>query len=90
MTLSSVFTKTLDAYQSGKYTIISNYGGTRSGKTYSTLQLLYLILISPNNKDLMISVVSRSVPHLKRGVIRDFERIVESNDLSASLLRSHG
>lgn len=80
MTLSSVFTKTLDAYQSGKYTIISNYGGTRSGKTYSTLQLLYLILISPNNKDLMISVVSRSVPHLKRGVIRDFERIVESND----------
>lgn len=80
MTLSSVFTRTLDAYQSGKYTIISNYGGTRSGKTYSTLQLLYLILISPHNSDLMISVVSRSVPHLKRGVIRDFERILDTND----------
>lgn len=79
MNLSSVFSRTLNAYQSGKYTIISNYGGTRSGKTYSTLQLLYLILISPNNHDLMISVVSRSIPHLKRGCIRDFEQIMESN-----------
>lgn len=80
MKLSSVFCRTLDAYQSGKYTIISNYGGTRSGKTYSTLQLLYLILISDNHSDLMVSVVSRSVPHLKRGVIRDFEAILDSND----------
>ena len=79
MSLSSVFSRTLDAYQSGKYTIISNYGGTRSGKTFSTLQLLYLILLSPNQKDLMISVVSRTVPHLKRGVIRDFKRILEIN-----------
>ena len=80
MSLSSVFSRTLDAYQSGKYTIISNYGGTRSGKTFSTLQLLYLILLSPNQQDLMISVVSRTVPHLKRGVIRDFKRILEIND----------
>ena len=79
MNLSSVFSRTLDAYQSGKYTIISNYGGTRSGKTYSTLQLLYLILIG-NQKDLLISVVSRSIPHLKRGCIRDFEQILDSND----------
>ena len=78
MTLSSVFTRTLDAYQSGKYTIIGNYGGTRSGKTYSTLQLLYLILLG-DHKDLMISVVSRSIPHLRRGVIRDFETILNSN-----------
>ena len=79
MSLSSVFQRTLDAYQSGKYTIISNYGGTRSGKTFSTLQLLYLILCSPNHKDLMISVVSRTVPHLKRGVMRDFEHIMDLN-----------
>ena len=77
MTLSTVFTRTLDAYQSGKYTIISNYGGTRSGKTFSTLQLLYLILIG-GQKDLMISVVSRSLPHLKRGCIRDWEVILDS------------
>lgn len=77
MTLSTVFTKTLDAYQSGKYTIISNFGGTRSGKTYSTLQLLYLLLVG-NRSNLMISVVSRSLPHLKRGCLRDFETILES------------
>lgn len=77
MTLSTVFTHTLDAYQSGKYTIISNFGGTRSGKTYSTLQLLYLLLVG-NRENLMISVVSRSLPHLKRGCIRDFENILDS------------
>lgn len=77
MELSTVFTRTLDAYQSGKYTIISNFGGTRSGKTYSTLQLLYLILVG-KRKDLMISVVSRSLPHLKRGCIRDWENILDS------------
>lgn len=79
MSLSSVFSRTLDAYQSGKYTIISNYGGTRSGKTFSIMQLLYLILLG-NSKDIMISVVSRSMPHLKRGVIRDFEHILDMND----------
>lgn len=78
MTLSTVFTRTLDAYQSGKYTIISNFGGTRSGKTYSTLQLLYLILIG-QRENLMISVVSRSLPHLKRGCLRDWEAILDSN-----------
>jgi len=78
MQLSGVFARTLDAYQSGKYTIISNYGGTRSGKTYSTLQLLYLILVG-NGENLLISVVSRSVPHLKRGCIRDWESILDSN-----------
>lgn len=77
MTLSTVFTRTLDAYQSGKYTIISNFGGTRSGKTYSTLQLLYLILLG-SRENLMISVVSRSLPHLKRGCLRDWEAILDS------------
>lgn len=76
MTLSKVFCWTLDAYLSGKYTIISNRGGTRSGKTFSMMQLLYFILISENVHDIMISVVSRTVPHLKRGVIRDFESIL--------------
>lgn len=77
ITLSSVFERTLDAYQSGKYNIISNMGGTRSGKTYSVLQLLYFIL-NGKSENLMISVVSRSMPHLKRGCLRDFENILDS------------
>ena len=79
LSLSTVFTRTLDAYQSGKYTIISNFGGTRSGKTYSTLQLLYLILLG-KSENLMISVVSRSLPHLKRGCLRDWETILSSQN----------
>lgn len=77
MYLNKVFTRTLDAYMSGKYSIISNYGGTRSSKTFSTMQLLYYILIG-NSKNLMISVVSRSLPHLKRGCLRDWQTILET------------
>lgn len=77
MELTHVFTNTLDAYRSGRYTIISNMGGTRSGKTYATLQLLYFILIG-KSENLLISVVSRTIPHLKKGVLRDWEKILES------------
>jgi len=57
-----------------------NEGGTRSSKTYSILQLL--MLIAQNAKSpLLISVVSESLPHLKRGAIRDFFNILgESQD----------
>ena len=57
-----------------------NEGGTASSKTWSILQLL--ILIAQNTKSLLlISVVSESLPHLKRGAIRDFFRILdESHD----------
>jgi len=59
-----------------------NEGGTYSSKTWSILQLL--ILIAQNTKSpLLISVVSESLPHLKRGAIRDFFRILgESQDAS--------
>ena len=57
-----------------------NEGGTYSSKTWSILQLL--ILIAQHTKDkLLISVVSESLPHLKRGAIRDFFNILgESPD----------
>ena len=55
-----------------------NEGGTESSKTWSILQLL--ILIAENAKrQLLTSVVSESLPHLKRGAIRDFFRILDEN-----------
>lgn len=52
-----------------------NEGGVSSSKTYSILQIL--ILIAQNAKTaLLISVVSESLPHLKRGAIRDFFNIL--------------
>lgn len=55
-------------------------GGTSSSKTWSVLQSL--ILIAKKAVDpLLISVVSESLPHLKRGAIRDFFSILgESQD----------
>lgn len=48
-------------------------GGTSASKTISIL--LYLIGYAQTDKTATLtSVVSESVPHLKRGVIRDFKR----------------
>ena len=55
---------------------ISMPGGTRSGKTYSTLQFLHLLIPKADKAGDINSVVSETLPHLKRGAIRDFERIL--------------
>lgn len=78
MKCTRVFQWTLNAYTNKLYRIIANRGATRSSKTFSTLQLLYLIAI--NNYNLRISVVAESVPHLKRGALRDFKQIIESEN----------
>ena len=52
-------------------------GGTSASKTISIL--LILIDYAQCHKDELISVVSESFPHLKRGVIRDFLNIMEGH-----------
>ena len=74
LSISNVFTRSLDAYLVGKRLIV-NEGGTSSTKTYSAIQLLISIaLLSP--KPLLISIVAESFPHLRRGAIRDFMAIM--------------
>lgn len=55
---------------------ISMPGGTRSGKTYSVLQFLFLLIPKADKAGDITSVVSETLPHLKRGAVRDFERII--------------
>ncbi len=55
---------------------ISLPGGTRSSKTYSLLQFLHLLIPKADKAGEVTSVVSETLPHLKRGAIRDFERIL--------------
>lgn len=74
MKVTSVFTRNLQAYNQHKR-IIVNKGSTRSSKTWSILQLLYVIA-ETSSKPLLISVVSESMPHLKKGCIRDFENML--------------
>lgn len=66
-----VFEANKKAYESGKYRIIANEGSTRSSKTVSLCQLLALwIPVEYERK--RISIVSPSLPHLKRGARREF------------------
>jgi len=50
-------------------------GGTSASKTISIL--LWLIDYAQSTDGKLISVVSESFPHLKRGVMRDFQNIME-------------
>lgn len=52
-------------------------GGTSAGKTIAIL--LALIDIAQYQKNKTISVVSETIPHLKRGAIRDFLNIMEGH-----------
>lgn len=77
MKTTSVFSRNVDAFNSGTRYIV-NKGSTRSSKTYSILQLLSM-LAENSSKPLLISVVSESMPHLKKGCIRDFKDILQRN-----------
>jgi len=74
--LTEVFDRNIGAYQDGSSLII-NQGGQGSSKTYSILQLFYLILKYSKNP-LIASVCSYAMPHLKIGVIRDLYKIINS------------
>jgi phage terminase large subunit len=51
-------------------------GGTSAGKTFNILPILYSKAVS--NPGIVISVVSESIPHLRRGAIKDFLSILIS------------
>lgn len=72
---SRVFWKIYDAAQM-RPRYVSNKGGTRSTKTYSTLQFLNLVIPKVDKLGDITSVVSETLPHLKKGAIRDFEDII--------------
>ena len=79
MKTTRIFKDNLLAYHSGRRRAL-NEGGTASSKTWSILQLLILIARSAKSP-LLISCVSESLPHLKRGAIRDYFRMLgESPD----------
>ncbi len=77
MQATRIFNENLEAYQRGKRRAL-NEGGTYSSKTWSILLILQ-ILASQAKAPLLISIVSESLPHLKRGAIRDFFRILDES-----------
>lgn len=81
-----VFRETLAAWE-GEANIVVNVGGTRSGKTYSVLQLLALIA-NRSAAPLLISVVTQTFPQLRQGAMRDFERVLAELPIPFSENRS--
>jgi phage terminase large subunit len=73
---TKVFRESWKAYEEG-YRFVVNQGGSRSGKTYSILQMLIWLCFNPETT-ISVSVVSIAYPHLRRGAIRDFVEIMET------------
>ena len=75
MNVTYVFEKLLAAFVNPKIRGIASKGGTRSSKTWSTLQLLHLTCVN-SEKPLVISCVAATLPMVKRGMMRDFKQML--------------
>lgn len=74
--LTTVYRRNAEAYMSRPAIRRAlNEGGTSSSKTVSILQLLDQIA-RHSKRDMIITISSESMPHLKRGCIRDFFGII--------------
>lgn len=67
------------ANKEAKQRTIVNQGGTSSGKTYSLMQVLFLIGIEEPRS--VITVVGQDVPNLKKGAYRDAKTILAGSEL---------
>ena len=85
MQTTRVFSEIAKAYRDG-FRGVDSRGGTRSTKTYSALQFLVFLAVGLATKKL-ISVVSETLPHLKKGAIRDFEKILQDEGIIQSTLK---
>lgn len=83
LNLTKTFYKNADAYKSKQCRYIINQGGSSSSKTFSILQLLTIIALG---RKLVIDIASESVPHLKRGVLRDLPIVFEQLGLNFELM----
>ncbi len=77
METTRVFSQLVDALADPAVRVVALKGGARSSKTYSILQAFAYMAIRAKSP-LLLSVVSETLPHLKRGAIRDFRRILET------------
>ena len=83
LNLTKTFHKNAEAYCSKKYRHIINQGGSSSSKTFSILQLLTHIA---NTNKFEIDICGESMPHLKRGVLRDLPAVFDQFGLNFDLM----
>lgn len=89
-TLTNVFQRTgealLDALSGKGPRLIINQGGQGSSKTYSTLQVIYNYLLGATPTK--TTFCSYALPHLKQGVITDFDNILTSFGENIGMIKS--
>ena len=67
------------ANMKAKERTIVNQGGTSSGKTYSIMQVLYILAMQQGRQ--VITVVGQDIPNLKVGAYRDAKTIHDSSSV---------
>lgn len=73
-----IYTTAIDKLRKLKKRIKVIPGGTSAGKTYGIIPIAIDTAIKNNQEE--ISIVSESVPHLRRGAMKDFEKIMKSTN----------
>jgi len=71
-------TITFDNILSSKYKVVHNVGGTRSSKSYSALQYC---IVEAIQKPTIVTIVRKSIPSLKRTIMKDFKDILTDLNL---------
>ena len=75
MNVTFTFEKLLAAFVDPRIRGVASKGGTRSGKTWATLQMLHLLCANAE-KPLIVSCVAATLPMVKRGMQRDFKQML--------------
>jgi phage terminase large subunit len=73
---TGIYFKNIEA----KTRYIFNQGGSRSSKTYSINQAAYTIAAT-SKEPIIFSIVSETMPHLRKGAMRDFFQFLKYNNL---------
>ena len=86
--VTPVYVANKKSYDKGIYRVIGNQGSTRSSKTYSISQLMVDIASGGINQingqkygKKEISIVSPSLPHLKKGARKDVLQIIDDSGI---------
>lgn len=75
LSVTPLFRANMEAQQR----VVVNQGGTSSGKTYSIMQVLFVMGIE--QAGLIMTVVGQDIPNLKKGSYRDAKAILASSEV---------
>src|SRR3972149_1675699 len=89
MKVTNVYTRNLEAFYKARNSpiIIENRGGQGSGKTFSITQVFFTIC-TESRKPRKITIGSYALPHLRAGVMSDLDKILLSNNINPSDVRT--